>query len=143
MLSVIKTIGACLIVLAALYGLIAMVLMLLIRIKDLFKILSEQIAPQQGRPARGWKGSLCDIAIEARNRPGRFLLSVAIISACMLFIQYILLGLIALGALSVVMAPIARRRGWGSEGRLTRHLSRPPFMDESRRTALDSNRSVG
>lgn len=139
MLSAIKTIGACLLILAALYGLIAMVLMLLIRVKNLFKIL----IPQQRRPARGWKGSLRDIAIEARSRPGRFLLSVAIVSACMLFIHYVLLGLMALGALSVMIAPIARRRGWGSEGRLTRHLSRPAFMDESRRTALDGVRSVG
>ena len=59
------------------------------------------------------------------------------------FIEYILLGLMVLGALSLMIAPIARRRGWGSEGRLTRHLSRPPFMDESRRTALDGVRSVG
>jgi hypothetical protein len=143
MLSAIKTIGACLIILAAVVGLIAMLLMLLIRIKDLFKILREQIAPQQGRPARGLKGSLRDIALEARKRPGRFLVGVAIVSACGLFIQYILLGLIALGALSIMIAPIARRRGWGSEGRLTRHLSRPPFADESRRAALDSARSAG
>jgi hypothetical protein len=139
MLSAIKAIGACLIILAAVYGLIAIVLMLLVRIKNLFKIL----VPQQTRPARGLKGRLRDIVIEAKSRPGRFLLSVAIVSACMLFIQYVLLGLMALGALSVMIAPIARRRGWGSEGRLTRHLSRPPFMDESRRTALDGARSVG
>jgi hypothetical protein len=35
--------------LVAAYGLIAIVLMLLIRIKDLFKVLGEQIAPQQRR----------------------------------------------------------------------------------------------
>jgi hypothetical protein len=139
MLSAIKAIGACLIILAAVYGLIAIVLMLLVRIKNFFKIL----IPQQRRPARGLKGSLRGIAIEARNRPGRFLLSVAIICACGFFIQYILLGLMALGALSIMIAPIARRCGWGSEGRLTRHLSRPPFMDESRRAALDGVRSVG
>jgi hypothetical protein len=139
MLSATKAIGACLMILAAVYGLIAIVLMLLVRIKNFFKILT----PQQGRPARGLKGSLRGIAIEARNRPGRFLLSVAIISACGFFIQYILLGLMALGALSIMTAPIARRRGWGSAGRLARHLSRPPFTDESRRTALDGVRSVG
>ena len=83
MLSAIKVIGACLIILAAVYGLVAMVLTLLIRIKDLFKILKEQIAPQQERPARGLKGSLRNIAIEAKCRPGRFLFSVAIVSACM------------------------------------------------------------
>jgi hypothetical protein len=143
MLSAIKAIGACLIILAAVYGLIAIVLMLLIRIRNLFKILRKEIAPQQGRPARGLKGSLRDIAIEARKRPGRFLFGVAVVSTCMVFFQYILIGLMALGALSVMIAPIARRRGWGSEGRLTRHLSRPPFVDESRRTALDGVRSAG
>ena len=143
MLSAIKAIGACLIILAAVYGLIAIVLMLLIRIKNLFQIFGEQIAPQQERPARGLKGSLRDIAIEARNRPGRFLFGVAVVSACMVFFQYVLIGLIALGALSIMIAPIARWRGWGSEGRLARHLSRPPFVDESRRTALDRVRSVG
>ena len=95
MLSAIKAIGACLIILAAVYGLIAIVLMLLIRIKNLFQIFGEQIAPQQERPARGLKGSLRDIAIEARNRPGRFLFGVAVVSACMVFFQYILLGLMA------------------------------------------------
>lgn len=94
MLSAIKAIGACLIILAAVYGLVAIVLMLLIRIKDLFKILRGQIAPQQGRPAKGLKASLRDIAIEARNRPGRFLFGVAVVSACMVFFQYVLLGLI-------------------------------------------------
>jgi hypothetical protein len=63
MLSAIKAIGACLIILAAVYGLIAIVLMLLVRIKNFFKILT----PQQGRPARGLKGSLRGIAIEART----------------------------------------------------------------------------
>ena len=137
MLSAIKVIGACLIILAAAYGLIAIALMLLIRIKNLFEIPGGRSASQQRRPARGLKGSLRDIVSEARKRPGRFLLSVVIVSACIYFIQYVLLGLIGLGLLSVVTAPIARRRGWGSEGRLTRHLSRPPFMDESRRTVLD------
>jgi hypothetical protein len=33
------------------------------------------------------------------------------------------------------LEPIARKRGWGSEGRLTRYLSRPRFEDESRRTS--------
>lgn len=41
MLPVIKVIGACLIILAEVCGLIAVVLLLLIRIKHLFKIFSE------------------------------------------------------------------------------------------------------
>jgi hypothetical protein len=41
--------------------------------------------------------------------------------------------LIALGLACLVYIPFAKRYGWGNEGRLTRHLSRPPFEDESRR----------
>jgi hypothetical protein len=143
MLPAIKLIGACLIILAAACGLIALVMLLLVRIKNLFKIVSGQTVPHQRRPVKGWKGSLRDIAIEARNRPGRFLLGLSIVSAGVLYIQYVVLGLIGLGVISMAIAPIARRRGWGSERRLTRHLSRPPFLDESRRTALDGTRFVG
>lgn len=142
MLSAIKVIGGCLIILTAVFGIIAAVLMLLSRIKKLFKNLGGQTFPQR-RSAKGWKGSLRDIAIEARNRPGRFLLSLSIVSAGVLYIQYVVLGLIGLGVISMAIAPIAGRRGWGSEGRLTRHLGRPLFLDENRRTALDGTRFVG
>lgn len=50
------------------------------------------------------------------------------------FSPYSLLGLLALSLLLRAAAPIARRRGWGSEGRLTRFLNRPRFVDESRRS---------
>jgi hypothetical protein len=144
MLSAIKIIGACLIILVAVSGLIAIVLMSLIRIKNFFRRLREAIVPQQRRPVGGLKESLRAIAIEARSRPGRLLLTVAIASTCAYFISYILLALVGLGALSVMIAPIARRRGWGSEGRLSRHLSRPPFVDESRRTdVVDGVKPVG
>jgi len=43
--------------------------------------------------------------------------------------------LIALGLACLVYVPFAKRYGWGNEGRLTRHLSRPPFEDESRRAS--------
>lgn len=52
---------------------------------------------------------------------------------------YVFLGLslvvvlIALGLACLVYVPLAKRYGWGNEGRLARHLSRPPFEDESRR----------
>lgn len=46
---------------------------------------------------------------------------------------YLLIALIALNLVCLLLAPIARRRGWGAEGRLTRHLSRPRIEDESRR----------
>lgn len=52
---------------------------------------------------------------------------------------YVFLGLnlimvlIALGLACLLYVPFAKRYGWGNEGRLTRHLSRPPFEDESRK----------
>ena len=125
MLSAIEIIGACLIVLAVACGLFAMASMLLIRAKDLFKILSGQMVARQGRAVTELKGDLRTIVKAARNHPGRFLSGVAIACTCVIFIEYIMLGLIALGALSVMIAPIARRYGWGSEG-LSRHLSRRP-----------------
>src|SRR5262245_8177377 len=96
--------------------------MLLIRIKNLLIILSVQIVSQQGRAVTELKDDLRAIVIVARNHPGRFLSGVAIVCACVIFIEYIMLGLIALGALYVMIAPIARRYGWGSEG-LPQHLS--------------------
>ena len=143
MLSAIKVVGACLIVLTALYGLVAVALMSTVRTKNLFKILGGNAVSRQSRPVRELKDNLRAIAILARNRPGRFLLGSAIVSACVFFIEYVMLGLIALGALAVMIAPIARRRGWGSEGRLTRYLSSPHFMDEGRRTDLDRAVSAG
>lgn len=47
---------------------------------------------------------------------------------------YILCGVIALGLLLWVATAIAGRRGWESEGRLTRFLNRPRFVDESHRS---------
>lgn len=41
--------------------------------------------------------------------------------------------LMALGLACLVYVAFAKRYRWGNEGRLTRHLSRPPFEDESRR----------
>jgi len=48
---------------------------------------------------------------------------------------YLLLGLILLNVACWALAPLARRRGWGSEGRLTTHLSRPPVVDAAKRSA--------
>jgi hypothetical protein len=50
---------------------------------------------------------------------------------------YLLLTLLALGLIVRALEPVARKRGWGSEGRLTRYLSRPGFVDESKRLRLD------
>jgi hypothetical protein len=67
----------------------------------------------------------------------RFLLAALFIAAAVIvyvfFGLYLLLGLIGLNLVLAALAPIARKRGWGAEGRLTRHLSRPPFEDPDRR----------
>lgn len=53
---------------------------------------------------------------------------------------YVFLGLnlimvlIALGLAYLLYVPFAKRYGWGNEGRLMRHLSRPPFEDERRKS---------
>ena len=49
---------------------------------------------------------------------------------------YLLIALIALNLGCLLLAPIARRRGWGAEGRLTRHLNRPRIEDESRKAII-------
>lgn len=41
----------------------------------------------------------------------------------------LIIGLIRLGLAGLLYVPFAKRYGWGNEGRLTRHLSRPPFED--------------
>jgi hypothetical protein len=46
----------------------------------------------------------------------------------------LMIGLIALGLVALLYVPFAKRYGWGNEGRLRRHLSRPPFEDESRKS---------
>jgi hypothetical protein len=53
------------------------------------------------------------------------------------FLPYLLLALLALGLILRALEPLARKRGWGSEGRLTRYLSRPPLIDESKRLGVD------
>jgi len=42
--------------------------------------------------------------------------------------------LIVLGLACLLYVPFAKRYGWGNEGRLMRHLSRPPFEDEPRKS---------
>ena len=45
--------------------------------------------------------------------------------------------LLVLGVIARVLEPLAKTRGWGSEGRVTRHLSRPRLIDESKRLIID------
>jgi len=74
-----------------------------------------------------------------RSRLGRFVLSLTILLAAVLafvfFGRYIMLGLIALIVLAAMLTPLARTRGRGAEGRLTRYLNRPRFDGPSRRSA--------
>ena len=69
----------------------------------------------------------------------RFLLSVALSTVAFVvyvfFGLYLVLGLILLNIVCWVLAPVARKRGWGSEGRLTRLLNRPSITDEAKRAS--------
>ena len=55
-------------------------------------------------------------------------------SSIYVFLGLNLITLIALGLACLLYVPFAKRYGWGNEGRLTRHLSRPPFEDERRKS---------
>ncbi len=63
------------------------------------------------------------------------LFSAVTVTVYVVFGLYLLLGLIALNIICWALAPVARKRGWASEGRLTRYLSRPPIADEAKRSA--------
>jgi len=72
-----------------------------------------------------------------RSRQGRWILRIVIVLALVgvaRFAWEILIGLIVLNVVARALAPIARKRNWGSEGRITRLLSRPRFVVQSRRT---------
>lgn len=45
---------------------------------------------------------------------------------------YSVLAFFAFGSVVKALEPIARKRGWGAEGRLTRYLARPRFVDGSK-----------
>jgi hypothetical protein len=63
------------------------------------------------------------------------LFSVVAVAVYVFFGLYLLVGLILLNVVCWALSPVARGRGWGSEGRLTAHLSRPPIADEAKRSA--------
>jgi hypothetical protein len=80
-----------------------------------------------------------------RTQRARTFLSIAFFLALLVLLRlffdglqyfgpYSLLGLLALGLILRATTRIARRRGWGTDGRLTRFLSRPRIVDESRRS---------
>jgi hypothetical protein len=68
-----------------------------------------------------------------RFLPG--LLLIAVLGDCLG--HYLLPTLLALGLIVGVLRFLARKRGWGSEGRLTRYLGRPRFIEESKRLCID------
>jgi hypothetical protein len=55
-------------------------------------------------------------------------------SSIYVFLGLNLMVLMALGLTCLLYVAFAKRYGWGNEGRLTRHLSRPPFEEESRKS---------
>lgn len=73
------------------------------------------------------------MTIRARRLLFRLLLVIVAIPV-VFYIGYIITGFAVLIGLCAARAPIARARGWGSEGRLIRYLSRPRLADESRRS---------
>jgi hypothetical protein len=80
----------------------------------------------------------------AANRPAvRFLLvASAFLGAMFLYMHFalhLLLALIVLRVLLWALGPLARKHGWGSEGRLMRYFSRPSLIDQSKRLCVDSD----
>jgi hypothetical protein len=66
----------------------------------------------------------------------------AVIDALLRYPLYLLLTMLALGLTVRALEPLARKRGCGSGGRLTRYLSRPRLIDESKRLCIDRRQGV-
>jgi len=62
----------------------------------------------------------------------------AAIDALLRYPLYLLLTMLALGLTVRALEPLARKRGWGSEGRLTRYLNRPGLIEEDKRFYIGS-----
>lgn len=138
MLSAIMVIGACVMVLAAVCGLIAIVLTFLNRIKMLFKAFREC-----GFTITAARDGFHAMVADAKTRPGSYLLGVAIFCAFALFAEYVLLGLVALGTLATLLSAIGRWRGFAIEKRLARTLSYPLFVAESHHATRDGAKAAG
>jgi hypothetical protein len=122
MLSAIKLICAGLLALLVIYGLIVIVLKLLLRIKEAFNPPRDYTAPRH-RPKVGFLA----IVLGA-------LLYLAAVCALEFFPQLVLYALMLLGVSALLFSATV---SWGTEDRLKRYLSRPPFIDESHR-AVDN-----
>ena len=122
MLSAVIVIGACVLVLAARCGLVALGLIFLNRIKLLLKAFGDC-----GFTIAAARDGFRALVADAKTRPGSYLLGVIIFCAFAFFAEYILLGLVALGPLAILLSAIGRWRGSATDARLARHLSRPLF----------------
>lgn len=54
------------------------------------------------------------------------------------YLLYLFLTLLVLGAIVRALEPLARKRGWGSEGRLTRYVNRPGLIEQDKRLYVGS-----
>lgn len=131
MLSAIMVIGACVMVLAAVCGLIAIVLMFLNRIKMLFRAFRAcGLTPDAARD--GFHAMVAD----AKARPGSYLLGVAIFCAFAFFGEYILLGLVALGVVGTLLSLIVTRVGDRRASCSTFGPSAAPWMRAVRQSVI-------
>jgi hypothetical protein len=58
------------------------------------------------------------------------------------YLLYPLLTLLMFGPIVYALEPFARKRGWGIEGRLTRHLNRPGLIEEGKRFYVGSRHGL-
>jgi hypothetical protein len=138
MLSAVIVVGACVIVLAALCALIAIMLMFLNRIKVLFKAFGDC-----GFTVAAARDGFHAIVADAKARPGSYLLGIAMFFAFAFFAEYIMLGLVALGTLATLLYAIGRWRGVAIEKRLARYVSYPLLVDESHHAPRDGAKAAG
>lgn len=103
-------------------GAIAIVLMLLSRIKILFRAFREC-----GFTLAAIRNGFRGMAAEAIARPGSFLLGLTIFCTFVLFAEYVLLGLVAVGVLGTLLSVIVGGREPETKERPARYLSRPLF----------------
>lgn len=58
------------------------------------------------------------------------------------YLVYPFLTLLMLGAIVYALEPLARKRGWGIEGRLSRHINRPRLIEEDKRFCAGSRHGL-
>ena len=104
------------------FGVIAVVSMLVSRIKILFRAFREcKFTADAARE------SFRAMVADARARPGSFLLGLTVFCAFVLFAEYVLLALVAFGVVGTLLSAIVKWRAAETAERPARHLSRPLF----------------